>query len=209
MSKKKILLDKWVKLWNKNLVIYTKENDLHSIGKVCNIIIESSAVDRFFIPIDRSELEEITEECIKLGEKAINIFSKEKNIYELARAYCWTSWYYGFCISQNIMENRREEYGKKSLEYSKKAVELSKKTDDAWLIGWSNNAASHSTISYEKNLQSSMEYIEEFVKQGKIAKDNYMLTVGLGQKGYRILVRSNTIEDPDKQKEGFKKAHIW
>jgi len=206
LAKKKILLDEWVKFWNKNLDIYTEENDLHSIGKVCNTIIESSAVDRFFISIDKSELEEITNECIRLGEKAINIFSKENKINELARAYCWASWYYGFCVSHNIMDKKREEFGQKSLEYSKKAVELSQKTGDAWLIGWSNNSASHSYISYERDLKTSIEYIDNFIKQGKIAKDNYMLTVGLGQKGNRIFYRSNTIEDPDKQKEGFQKA---
>jgi KaiC/GvpD/RAD55 family RecA-like ATPase/tetratricopeptide (TPR) repeat protein len=206
LFKKKVLLDEWWKLWKKNLQIFNEVDDQKSVGIVYNNLLEFCRVDRFFVVADHSENEKIAEECIQMGEKAIKIFSKENNIYELARAYCNASWYYGFSVHYRLMDKKREEFGKKSVEYSKRAVALSEKTEDAWLIGWSNNSASFSESTYTDNLDLALKYEEEFIKQGEIAKDNYMLSVGTKIKGTYIQYQSTAREDPEKQRHGLNEA---
>jgi KaiC/GvpD/RAD55 family RecA-like ATPase/tetratricopeptide (TPR) repeat protein len=205
-QKKKELLDEWWKLETNNFNIYDELENPISSGEILNDLLELSAVDRFFFTTDNKELKEVTMECIRIGEKAIQILSTENNIHELARAYCWTGWYYTLGIRLVVFENKKEEFGKQGLDYSKEAIKLSQKDGDAWLIGWSNNVASNSTLIYEDNLNLSEEYNEVFIKQGRIAKDNYMLSVGLTDKANRIYHRAIAVEDPDKQREGFKKV---
>ena len=205
-QKKKELLAEWWKLETNNFNIYDKMDNPIDTGEILNDLLEMSAVDRFFFTTDNSEFKELTMECIRIGEKAIQILSNENNIHELARAYCWIGWYYVLAIRMEVFENKKEVFGKQSLDYSKKAVELAKKTGDAWLIGWSNNVASSIALIYEDNLNLSEEHNEVFIKQGNIAKDNYMLSVALSEKANRIYIRAIAVEDPDKQREGFKKV---
>ena len=169
-QKKKELLAEWWKLETNNFNIYDKMDNPIDTGEILNDLLEMSAVDRFFFTTDNSEFKELTMECIRIGEKAIQILSNENNIHELARAYCWIGWYYVLAIRMEVFENKKEVFGKQSLDYSKKAVELAKKTGDAWLIGWSNNVASSIALIYEDNLNLSEEHNEVFIKQGNIAK---------------------------------------
>ena len=196
--KKKILLDKWWKTETNYLKIYDSLADSQLVGKIYNDLLELSAVDRFHLINDNLEWRKIAEECIRLGENAIKLLSKENNIYELGRAYCWTSWYYGFARLYNLIEEKKEKFDAKSRDYSKKAITLSEKTKDAWLIGWSNNAASLSYIN--SNLEISIKYGEKFIKNGKRAKDNYMLSVGPGWKALLLEIQSHNEEDPEKKR---------
>ncbi|TRO54017.1 hypothetical protein E2P63_01760 [Candidatus Bathyarchaeota archaeon] len=202
--KKKILLDKWWKTETNYFKIYDSLTDSQLVGKIYNDLLELSAVDRFHLVNDNLEWRKMVEECIRIGEKAIKLLSKENNVYELGRAYCWTSWYYGFGSLYNLIENDKEKFDAKSREYSKKAIVLSEKTNDAWLIGWSNNTASLGFITF--NLEISMKYCEEFIKNGKIAKDNYMLSVGPGWKANILDIQSNNEEDPEKKRNKLKEA---
>ena len=205
LLKKKKLLEEWWKLESSNFKIYDELDDHQSAGKIYNDLIELSAVDRFFTVTDNSELRKIAKEGVELGEKAIKFLLKANNINELARAYCWTSWNYGFSILYALIDSDKEKYYKKTAEYSKKAIELAKKTGDAWLIGWSNNARSLYFAAI-KHLKKCIEYGQIFVNQGRIAKDNYMLAVGLAWLGNSFSNLVYTIEDPDKQRDCIKKA---
>ena len=144
---KKILLDKWWKIETDYSKIYSLA-DSQFIGKIYNDLLELSAVDRFHVGNDHQEWRKMLKECLIMGEKTIKLLSKEDNVYELCRAYCWTSWYYGFSSLYNLIENDKEKVDTKSREYSKKAIALSQKTNDAWLIGWSYNAASLCPIRF-------------------------------------------------------------
>jgi KaiC/GvpD/RAD55 family RecA-like ATPase len=196
--KKKILLDKWWKTETNYFKIYDSLADSQLVGKIYNDLLELSAVDRFHLINDNLEWRKIAEECIRLGEKSIKLLNKENNVYELGRAYCWTSWYYGFSSLYNLIEEKKEKFDARSRDYSKKAITLSEKTKDAWLIGWSNNAASLSYIN--SNLEISIKYSEKFIKNGKRAKDNYMLSVGPGWKALLLDIQSNNEEDPEKKR---------
>jgi len=207
LSKKKELLDKWWKLESSYFKIYDELADPPFTGKIYNDLLELSAVDRFFVVTDNSELKEISKQGIILGEKSIKLLSKENNIYELARTYCWTSWYYGFGILYGLIdENKKEEYSKKGVYYAKKAIELSEKIGNAWLIGWSNNSASLSSAAQKFNLKLALKHADAFIKQGRIAKDNWMLAVALGWNGLRLEDQLNTIEDPEKLRESIKEV---
>jgi hypothetical protein len=105
LLQKKKLLEEWWKLESSNFKIYDELDDHQSAGKIYNDLIELSAVDRFFAVTDNSELRKIAKEGVELGEKAIKFLLKVNNINELARAYCWTSWNYGFSILYSLIDN--------------------------------------------------------------------------------------------------------
>ncbi len=206
LPKKKNLLDEWWELESNNFTIYDEIDDPVSKGKIFNDLLELSAIDRFFVTTDNLELTKIAEECIRLGEKTINILSKENNIHELARAFCWTTWYYGFALLYRLMEDKRDEIGIKALNYSRKAIQLSQKTKDAWLIGWSNNAAAFYRTNYKEDFEIASTNTAIFLEQGMTAQDNYMLSVGYMMKGWDFDGPAYIEEDPDKQREGYKAA---
>ncbi|MEJ2241576.1 MAG: ATPase domain-containing protein [Candidatus Bathyarchaeota archaeon] len=205
-KKKKKMFNEWWKLETNNLKTYDKVVDLQYVGKIYNDLLELSSYDRFSFGTDYLEVNKMAEEYVNLGEKAIKILSKENNSYELARSYCWTSWYYGIYLLFNLMPNKRDEFGKKSLIYSKKAVNLSQVIGDALLLGWSYSSASLITFAYENDLLSSIEYNDKAVKQGITTKDNLLLAITMFVKANRIFNQSTAIEDPEKQKESLKKV---
>jgi len=204
--KKKSLLDEWWKLEKETLKIFNEQRLTQDLARECGKILELGAATRFFFPAEAADLKKITEENIQLGEQAIELLSGQKEDFEIAKLYCWTSWFYGFSVLYQLNENKREEYGERSSDYSTKALRLSKKTGDAWLIGWSHNAASLSAFGYRRNLDLSMYHTEAFVKQGRIARDHYMLGVGPYWKGMLIYQKSLTEEDPEKQRNSFRTA---
>jgi len=81
--KKKILLDKWWKTETNYFKIYDSLTDSQLVGKIYNDLLELSAVDRFHLVNDNLEWRKMVEECIRIGEKAIKLLSKENNVYEL------------------------------------------------------------------------------------------------------------------------------
>ena len=203
--KKQTLLDEWWDLELKTIKMLKKNGDIQSIAEESGNLLELFASSRFFFPSQNKELTGILEDVIKIGENALTLLTSKKNDL-LAKLYCWTSWVYGFAILFSLVENKREEYGKRGLKYSLDALKLSKKTGDAWLIGWSNNAASTISFAYSRNLKLSHNYATDFIKQGKIAKDHLMLGIGVYWKGFQVYNQSISEEDPEKQRFGLKTA---
>jgi len=200
--------DDWWNLEKKTLKVYEKSGDQLAIGKTCNDLVRGSCLTRFFIATDWSDFENSVHDCISLGEKAITTLFKLENDYELARAYCWTSWYYGMAIYMGVgaLEGKQEEFGKKALNYSKKAFDLSKKIGDANLIGWSSIGAAEIALMHEGNPTRSLEFNEITRKQSLISKDNYLKAVGFGWASFINPWRSSQEEDPDKQREIFNES---
>jgi len=138
-----------------------------------------------------------------LGERAITIFSKFGSDFELARAYCWTSWYYGRSLTFKIGHNKKS-FAKKASLYSQKALELSKKTKNAWLIGWSHNAASIAVLASKGNRDSSCNLLQNQIKMGKKTRDNFLIVVGQFLFLLTNFTSFLTVEDPDENIKIYK-----
>jgi len=207
-SKRSLLLDEWWTLERETLRAHEKNGDFLAIGKVCNDMMQGCHDQRIWYAKDWFEFANIAEECFYLGDKAIEALSKVEDVYELARAYCWASWYYGFFALFGGYQNIRDEFPKKSLEYSRKAVTLSEKTGDDHLIGWSYNSASLAALVFEGNHKLALQFNEETRKHSLLTKDNALIGVGIGWAG-SICSLVQVEEDPDKQKETLIKADEW
>ncbi len=208
-KKKKKLLDEWWTLENQVLKSYEAAGDLLSIGRTCNDLMEYSSYDRFWIPSDWQEIEKQIEEGFKLGEKAIKALSNIGDDYELARAYCFTSWYYSWPIFYGYSEDRITEFNQKATEYSRKALELSEKTGDAWLISWSNISAWNAAQFCNFNPASASKYSKITLKLGTISKDNVLIGFGRNLTSFSTYYWAQQEEDPDKQRDGAREALDW
>ncbi|MCJ7614784.1 hypothetical protein MUO71_08505, partial [Candidatus Bathyarchaeota archaeon] len=156
--KRKELLSKWWFLENQVLSTYVCVGDLHSVGRVCNDLIEYSNYNRYWLASDYSETSKMVNEGITLAEKSIKILSKLDDNYELARAYCFASWYYSWSKSLWETEDNIVKYVQKCQDYAKKALELSHKTGDAWLISWSYISAWNAALFGNSNPALATEY---------------------------------------------------
>ncbi len=208
-SQKKHLLTKWWNLENQVLEAYEQIGDMYSVGKTCNNLIENCTFwhDRFTLVSSHSEFSAIYKECIALAEKAIAIFLKLDDDFELARAYCFASLYYIF--SNWIFESKEKlkQLNEKSRNYSCKALELAQQINEAWLIGWSAFAVSFANSRFVvPNPILQMEFCEKTIEYGRITRDNLLTSNGKNSKSWLILNRAWIEEDPNIQKEYCKNA---
>jgi hypothetical protein len=206
-SKKRELLEDCWRLGKEASKDYEEAGDSLGYGKVCNDLLEICDNDRLFLVLDWPELEGIIEEALNLGEKAIAVLSGVGDDYELARAYCWTSYCYGLAAVFRVLREKLREIVEKCFSYSKNALKLSEKIGDPHLVGISNWSAGIGNFTCGGPLHSTRKFLEEQKKQGAIAKDNFLIGNADTYLAFiTFLMMMNLEEDPDKQIEGYKKA---
>ncbi len=206
-SEKRELLDECRRLGKEALKDYEEAGDRLGYGRVCNDLLESCGSNRLMLALNWPELEGMIEEALNLGEKAIVALSEAGDDYELARAYCWTSFYYAYAVWFRALKEKREEFGQKCLSYSKNALKLSEKIGDPYLISISNSSAGQGAFLSAGNLHSARKFSEDQQKQGAIVKDNYLTGTAatwLALTTWITMLRLE--EDPDKRREGYKKT---
>jgi KaiC/GvpD/RAD55 family RecA-like ATPase/tetratricopeptide (TPR) repeat protein len=204
-SEKKELIDEWWRLEIEALKDYEKANDQLTVARICNNLLDGCR-DRIQVESEWSELKKSIEECIFFGEKAIKALSAVDNEYELARAYCWETFYYTFACWLRVIEGRRQEFGQKSLNYGKKALKLSENTKDAYLIGHSYMNAGLAEWSYTNNPFTALKFFKVARKYGEIAKDIFLIAMASIWMVFQNNHVTNLEEDPDKQRKGFRKS---
>ena len=200
----KKLLDKWWTLENQVLKAYESSGDLYSIGRTCNDLLEYSTFDKYWLASNYSEHKEMYKECLALGEKAIKIFSKLDDKYELSRAYSNITWYYGMSVFYAKDENKLIQICQRCQSIIDEALKLSLEIDDAWLIGRAYQAAW--SIAALKNSPVAVEVGKKMLEYGIVARDNYLLGFGNTLASAAMISYASTLEDPDKQKEVHEKA---
>ncbi|MEJ2241734.1 MAG: hypothetical protein P8Y18_06300, partial [Candidatus Bathyarchaeota archaeon] len=190
------MIDNWWTLKLNVLKIYEKTGNKLALARTYNEILENSTNCKYWFGMNGEEAKKIRDELISFGEKAIKILTEEiENNFELARAYCWTSWYYTLNNSiYNIGLFKKEEI-EKGLKYSKKALEISKKIEDKWLLSWSYQSAAFAA-NLENDLISAIKLSKRQLIEGRITKDHYLL--GLGQTFFIMFSQSKARieEDP-------------
>ncbi len=204
-SKKKELFHQWWTIEKQLLSAYEQKNDLYSVGGTCNDLIELSH-DMFFLVTDYPEREKMFKEAICFAEKAIQIFSKLDEKYELAKAYCFGSWYYGFSSAFFDDQDKIIQLAKKCRDYSNKALELSQKIGEAWLISRSYHSAWAAASFFNTDPIYAAEIGQNMLKYAKITKDKFIIGFGDCLTSISISGRTYQSEDPDRQREEYKKA---
>jgi KaiC/GvpD/RAD55 family RecA-like ATPase len=202
------LLDEWWNLENKALVAYENQQNLIATGKACNNLMEYSADRRVFF--NHREMPKRVKELIIIGDKAIAALKKTTNKNELARAYCWTGWYYGKGGAGGTAV--RKSNLEKMEAYENKALSIAKDLGDGWLIGWSYNALSDSSFAvslHNKDFTSWLQYALKILEQGQATRDNLLMATGKWKAGMTIHSAMEFEEDPEKKRQETKKAVQW
>jgi len=200
---KKDLLDKCWRLYRESLKNYEETEDKLNVGKICNELLVCLS-DRFDITWNWQERKRISMETLGYGEKAIAIFSELCDDYELSKAYAlvslcyWAGW--------TGLEETKKEIGQRYLSYAEKALALSEKVEDAFLVGISNLAAGVGQFHFADNLELAQKHFREMLRQGKIAKENYLIGVSLAWQADITDVLMGMEEDPCKKREGYNEA---
>ena len=197
VSKKSVFLEEWWTLKSKLLEFHKREGNQLAIARTCNDMMEGSADCLSWLESNWKNTLKKRETLTTLGEKTIIILSKERDNYELARAYCWTSFYYVIGVAG---QEKNELTIRKALTYAKKALELSQKIGDAWLIGWSYHSLARGLL-HEDEFKTVLEYYKYQIMQGEITKDNYLLGVGKFLYGLISFLTTFKLEDPDKNRK--------
>jgi len=204
LSKMETLLEEWWTLENKALAIYEKMKNPLDIGKTCNNLMEYSVDRRIFFR--QTEFQKRRKELIDIGEKAIAALVQTNDKYELARAYCWTAWYYGIGAGIWIRGKKRSPSQIKWLNYSTKALSLAKDVGDGWLIGWSYNTRSNVSGRYTKNFAAQIHDARKVIEYGEIIKDNYMMFTGKWHIGQITIYSVGLEENSEKNRKKLSNA---
>jgi len=203
---KKVFLDKWWLLKSEVLAAYEKMGDQMSKAKICNDMLEGSADCRYWLGLNSKESIKIRDQLLSLGEQAIKTLTNSGSTFELARAYCWTSYYYLISNSKALIDPSKDMIQKGS-NYSKKALEIAQEIEDAWLIGWAYHSQSLAADK-ENNIESTINFLKFQIKYGEMAKDHYL--TGLGR--FMLVVFNNLFgsieEDPEKHRTAYKQSLI-
>jgi len=206
LSAKRKLLDECWRLEKEALKVYEKEADHMNVGKTCNNLM-ILLTDRLTIEWDAESREKIIEEALECGEKAIEIFSKAQDRYQLAQAYTITaSFYRHAAFARGFEVERREECRKKALSYAEKAIEISEEIGDAYLIGLSNLrlADIHLDIMGSTGIQER-QHFEKALQCGISTKDNLLIADALWGLEFAMRFSAMAQEDPDKAREEYRK----
>ena len=202
-SKKKRMLDECLKFGKKSLAAYKNAGDELSYGKACNDLL-SCLLERLYVASNAQEMSDVAREGIDCADRAIAILQKLKDESELLQAYFTSSLQSWYAAQISEDEEKRKDLIQRSSIYSDKALKLSKEIDNPYFAAMSNWAAAMFNLYFTENIESALEYAKEMLKQGTIAKDNYLKGVA-----YYILAFVNDFMvireiDPDKCKEGHK-----
>jgi len=201
--KKRELIDEWWTLNSKLIKIYGLFEDKLALAKTYNELVEKSTNSKYWFGINSEEAKDIRNELISYGEKAIAVLTKEiEDDFELARAYCWTSWYYTLDNSVYNVTGKTEEI-RRGFNYARKAQEISKKIENKWLIAWSYNSAAFAA-NLDNDISSSVNFFKCQIEQGRITRDHYLL--GLGKTFFVLMgqLKAKLEEDPEKKKNQYK-----
>lgn len=154
---------------------------------------------------DWHEWKRIAEDAIRYGQNAVAKLSQAGDLNELAWAYNMTSAVAAYWGPQ-IFEERRGEVASIISNYSKKALELSEKIEDAYFNGFLYVNLSWSSLVVRSDLQAASRYAEKLLEQSEGSNDNFVLGVAYFLLNYVTYVSALTEENPDIQRERYRKA---
>jgi KaiC/GvpD/RAD55 family RecA-like ATPase len=198
-SKKREKLVECVKFGKMSLDAYERARDRLDYAKMCNDLL-LPFFERLYMATDSKDMKEIAKEGADCATKSIAILSKLKDRSELLRACFAASLQAWYAANVSEQEEKGKELAQRSLGYSKEALRLSKSVENSYYAAMSNWAAAFSTLLFTGNIESSLKFAEEMLREGRIVGDNYLQGVA----SYVLAFVTNWMmvreEDPDKKK---------
>lgn len=206
-SKRRESLGEYWRLEKEVLKSYEETQNSLGFGKICNELLEVFSIYRFWFVSSWSELERNMEEVLGFGEKTIAIMSDVGDEYGLARAYCWTSFCYGWAVWLRALKQKMRDFTEKCLNYSMKALKLAERIGDPYLISISNLSAGTARGFIAGDLHFARRCYKDQQKQGDIIKDNYHTGTAAMWLALSTWLSMITLEeDLDRQRIGLKEA---
>jgi tetratricopeptide (TPR) repeat protein len=206
---KKELLDRYHELKTRILKFYEEAHNDAESGRAYNELLMclcESDSDRATLEWDWSKRNKMITEALRYGEQAIDTFSHSGDAPEMAKAYALTGKLCETARHLTEPEDKKKEYGQKSLTYLQKALGLCKKADDHYLNSLMNIWLGISTYDWEGNLTASLTYFEEAMLQAKQIKDRYLMGHAAHCLAYVAYWMSIVEQDQEKRKQGLRNA---
>jgi len=204
-AEKKTMLDECLKLGRESLEKFRMFSDEADCGKMYTDLL-LCFFEKLCVASDWRELKNLAQEGVNCGLDAINCLSKLTDKEELLSAYSTASllnWYVANFTEQE--ERARKEIVQRSLDYSEKGLELSKQLNHPSLVAMANWAAAYSTLIFTENVEDSLRYAEEMLKQAISIRDNFLKGVAYYLLAFVTDWKTVREADPDKKKEGHRK----
>lgn len=206
---KKELLDKYHELKTRVFKLYEETHNEAELGKAYNELLTclcESDSDRATLEWDWTKRSKMITEALRYGEHAINTFSQLGDNHELGQACALTGKLYETARYLTESEEKKKEYGQKSLTYLQKAQGLCEKAHDPYLSSLVNIWLGISKYDWEGNLTASLTYFEGAMLQAKQIKDRYLMGHAAHCLAYVAYWMSILEQDQDKRKQGIKNA---
>jgi tetratricopeptide (TPR) repeat protein len=206
---KKELLDKYHETKTRVFRLYEEAHNEEELGKAYNellLCLCESDSDRATLEWDWSKRNRMITEALSYGEQAINIFSQSADNHELAKAYALTGKLYETARHLSEREDKKKEYGQKSLNHLQKALELCRKADDHYLSSLVDIWLGISTFDWEGNLPASLAYFEEAMLRTTKMRNRYLMGHAAHCLAYVAYWMSVIEQDQDKRRQGLKNA---
>ncbi len=207
-SEKRKMLDECIDFGRLSLNEYQKVGDGLNYGRMCNEL-SRCLLDRLDIASSWREMKEVAKEGTSCADQAVSALSRLGDKNELLRAYFTASLQSWTAANISERKEERDELVRKSLDYSRKALTLSEEVANPYYTAMSNWAAAVATLLFTEKVESSLNNAEEMMKQGTIARDNYLKGVAF----YILAFATNWMTlreaDPDKKKEEYRKIIMY
>jgi tetratricopeptide (TPR) repeat protein len=205
VSRKKEILHNCERLLKKAMKAFEEAGDLPGCGKACNDL-SRCLWDIIALEWNWTENERRLQDAIKYGQNAISILSKIGDKRELARAYIITGLHSTVAGLGGLGEEKRKKFTQIASDYAERALELSKKIGDASLISGSNSLALETQSSAIGDLELSLGYGKEALRQAKKTKDCFMIGVAFLGLAFATICMVDAQENPDRKRETYEKA---
>lgn len=206
---KKELLDKYHETKTKVFELYDEAHNEAELEKAYNQLLMclcESDSDRATLEWDWSKRNKMITDSLRYGEQAINTFTQLGDNHELAKAYALTGKLCETARHLTEPEDKKKEFGQKSLNHLQKALELCKKTDDDYLTSLVSIWLGISATDWEGNLTASLAYFEEAMRRATKMKNRYLMGHAAHCLAYVAYWTSMVEQDQDKRKQGIKNA---
>ncbi len=197
---KRELLDECWRLEKEALKIFDEAGDRLGLAKTC-VELARCLADRLDLELDTQVREKILYEAVRLGEKAIQIFSKSGDEHELARAHYITGIHCFNAAMSLQSETKRSRCEQKAFDYANDAVRVSKSTGDKLLLGRSTFLLGMTEQDLGAGSEAASELFKKALQHGIETKDHRIVSEAFDSLAYSTYWSMLFEEDLEKMRE--------
>ena len=173
-DKRREHLDECLRLEKESLKVCDGVKDKVGSGKAC-VALANYLSNRLDLELDVIEREKILDEAIRLGERAIEIFSEKGDDIGLSEAYCITS-IHCYDGAMSMPEgNKIKECTEKAFEYSEKSIKHSEESPDKYVRGRAKVFRGFIEVDLGAGIAEGIKHENEALKLGLETKDHRLM----------------------------------